>query len=126
MWETGQRINLPLSYLRNLVNPKSSKRLANFRTIDSGIKTGETAKVLILLSSGLEAKARDCLCIAWRLSVRLSSSVEDNLCAYDCYVNDMCWCDKTFKVATLRAVVHAGDKTSGDARSWYMFDCLIV
>ncbi|GKB42474.1 hypothetical protein Tco_0887416, partial [Tanacetum coccineum] len=23
-------------------------------------------------------------------------------------------------VATLRAVVHAGDKTSGDARSWYM------
>ncbi|GJZ96107.1 hypothetical protein Tco_0668441 [Tanacetum coccineum] len=29
-------------------------------------------------------------------------------------------CGKTFGVATLRAVVHAGDKTSGDARSWYM------
>ncbi|GKD40117.1 reverse transcriptase domain-containing protein, partial [Tanacetum coccineum] len=26
----------------------------------------------------------------------------------------------TFRVATLRAVVHAGNKTSGDARSWYM------
>ncbi|GJY50038.1 hypothetical protein Tco_0439994 [Tanacetum coccineum] len=25
-------------------------------------------------------------------------------------------------VATLRAVVHAGDKTSGDARSWYMIN----
>ncbi|GKC83197.1 hypothetical protein Tco_1138914 [Tanacetum coccineum] len=24
------------------------------------------------------------------------------------------------RVATPRAVVHAGDKTSGDARSWYM------
>ncbi|GJV92882.1 hypothetical protein Tco_1540695 [Tanacetum coccineum] len=29
-------------------------------------------------------------------------------------------CGKTFGVATLRAVVHAGDKTSEDARSWYM------
>ncbi|GJU62733.1 hypothetical protein Tco_1244568, partial [Tanacetum coccineum] len=29
-------------------------------------------------------------------------------------------CGKPFGVATLRAVVHAGDKTSGDARSWYM------
>ncbi|GJY92701.1 putative reverse transcriptase domain-containing protein [Tanacetum coccineum] len=29
-------------------------------------------------------------------------------------------CGKTFGVATPRAVVHAGDKTSGDARSWYM------
>ncbi|GJT65523.1 hypothetical protein Tco_1017003 [Tanacetum coccineum] len=26
----------------------------------------------------------------------------------------------SFGVATLRALVHAGDKTSGDARSWYM------
>nr|GEY17558.1 hypothetical protein [Tanacetum cinerariifolium] len=26
----------------------------------------------------------------------------------------------SFKVETLRAVVHAGEKTSGDARSWYM------
>ncbi|GJT62258.1 ribonuclease H-like domain-containing protein [Tanacetum coccineum] len=26
----------------------------------------------------------------------------------------------SFGVATLRAVVHVGDKTSGDARSWYM------
>ncbi|GKD70893.1 hypothetical protein Tco_1324983 [Tanacetum coccineum] len=26
----------------------------------------------------------------------------------------------SFGVATLRAVVHAGDKTNGDARSWYM------
>ncbi|GKD16462.1 hypothetical protein Tco_1205620 [Tanacetum coccineum] len=26
----------------------------------------------------------------------------------------------SFGVATLRAVVHADDKTSGDARSWYM------
>ncbi|GJX52690.1 hypothetical protein Tco_0281059 [Tanacetum coccineum] len=26
----------------------------------------------------------------------------------------------SFGVATLRAVVHTGDKTSGDARSWYM------
>ncbi|GJQ99655.1 putative reverse transcriptase domain-containing protein [Tanacetum coccineum] len=29
-------------------------------------------------------------------------------------------CGKTFGVATLRAVVDAGDKTSRDARSWYM------
>ncbi|GJY92700.1 putative reverse transcriptase domain-containing protein [Tanacetum coccineum] len=29
-------------------------------------------------------------------------------------------CGKTFEVATPRAVVHAGDKTSGDARSWCM------
>ncbi|GKC30838.1 hypothetical protein Tco_1038132, partial [Tanacetum coccineum] len=29
-------------------------------------------------------------------------------------------CGKTFGVATLRAVVHAGDKTSEDAKSWYM------
>ncbi|GJY53849.1 reverse transcriptase domain-containing protein [Tanacetum coccineum] len=29
-------------------------------------------------------------------------------------------CGKSFGVATLRAVVHAGDKTSGNARSWYM------
>ncbi|GJY55883.1 hypothetical protein Tco_0454998 [Tanacetum coccineum] len=29
-------------------------------------------------------------------------------------------CGMSFGVATLRAVVHAGDKTSGDARSWYM------
>ncbi|GJS99673.1 hypothetical protein Tco_0820843 [Tanacetum coccineum] len=28
----------------------------------------------------------------------------------------------TFEVATLRVVVHAGDKTSGDARSWYMIN----
>ncbi|GKA45973.1 hypothetical protein Tco_0738769 [Tanacetum coccineum] len=28
-----------------------------------------------------------------------------------------CWCGMSFGVATLRAVVHAGDKTSGDARS---------
>ncbi|GJZ25651.1 reverse transcriptase domain-containing protein [Tanacetum coccineum] len=28
----------------------------------------------------------------------------------------------SFEVATLRAVVHAGDKTSGDARSWYMIN----
>ncbi|GJW51584.1 hypothetical protein Tco_0092935 [Tanacetum coccineum] len=26
----------------------------------------------------------------------------------------------SFRVATLRALVHAGDKTSRDARSWYM------
>ncbi|GJV22114.1 hypothetical protein Tco_1371134 [Tanacetum coccineum] len=31
-------------------------------------------------------------------------------------------CGKTFGVATLRAVVHAGDKTSGDARSW----CVLI
>ncbi|GKC35320.1 arginine--tRNA ligase, chloroplastic/mitochondrial-like protein isoform X2 [Tanacetum coccineum] len=31
-------------------------------------------------------------------------------------------CGKTFGVATLRAVIHAGDKTSGDARSWYMIN----
>ncbi|GKD78651.1 hypothetical protein Tco_1341272, partial [Tanacetum coccineum] len=59
------------------------------------------------------------------------------LCAYDCYVNIM-WFDLhasrctaiapagrllgayDLGVATSRAVVHAGDKTSGDARSWYM------
>ncbi|GJZ12947.1 hypothetical protein Tco_0548177 [Tanacetum coccineum] len=29
-------------------------------------------------------------------------------------------CGKSFMVATLRALVHAGDKTSRDARSWYM------
>nr|GEW42808.1 hypothetical protein [Tanacetum cinerariifolium] len=29
-------------------------------------------------------------------------------------------CSKIFRVATPRAVVHAGDKTSVDARSWYM------
>ncbi|GJW45387.1 putative reverse transcriptase domain-containing protein [Tanacetum coccineum] len=29
-------------------------------------------------------------------------------------------CGMSFGVVTLRAVVHAGDKTSGDARSWYM------
>ncbi|GJV42807.1 retrovirus-related pol polyprotein from transposon TNT 1-94 [Tanacetum coccineum] len=29
-------------------------------------------------------------------------------------------CGKTFRVVTLRAVIYAGDKTSGDARSWYM------
>ncbi|GKA68129.1 hypothetical protein Tco_0768046 [Tanacetum coccineum] len=28
----------------------------------------------------------------------------------------------SFGVATLRALVHAGDKTSGDARSWYMIN----
>ncbi|GJU15615.1 hypothetical protein Tco_1143581 [Tanacetum coccineum] len=28
----------------------------------------------------------------------------------------------SFTVATLRAVVYAGDKTSGDARSWYMIN----
>ncbi|GKA95713.1 hypothetical protein Tco_0817808 [Tanacetum coccineum] len=56
----------------------------------------------------------------------------DNLCAYDCYVNIMWVCPIVnapagrllgaydLGVATPRAVVHAGDKTSGDARSWYM------
>ncbi|GJV07756.1 putative reverse transcriptase domain-containing protein [Tanacetum coccineum] len=29
-------------------------------------------------------------------------------------------CGLSFGVVTLRALVHAGDKTSGDARSWYM------
>ncbi|GJT80004.1 putative reverse transcriptase domain-containing protein [Tanacetum coccineum] len=29
-------------------------------------------------------------------------------------------CDMSFGVVTLRALIHAGDKTSGDARSWYM------
>ncbi|GKE22781.1 hypothetical protein Tco_1434293 [Tanacetum coccineum] len=38
----------------------------------------------------------------------------DNLCAYDCYVNDMP------RVETLRALVRAGDQTSEDARSGYM------
>ncbi|GKB48915.1 hypothetical protein Tco_0899668 [Tanacetum coccineum] len=54
------------------------------------------------------------------------------LCAYDCYVNIMwlpyCKCSSAGRllgaynlgVATPRALVHAGDKTSGDARSWYM------
>ncbi|GJR06101.1 putative reverse transcriptase domain-containing protein [Tanacetum coccineum] len=57
--------------------------------------------------------------------------LEDNLCAYDCYVNIM-WYDCScmhqgawqsaynLRVATPRALVHTGDKTSGDARSWYM------
>ncbi|GKA46175.1 retrovirus-related pol polyprotein from transposon TNT 1-94 [Tanacetum coccineum] len=48
----------------------------------------------------------------------------DNLCAYDCYVNIMCTGRLlgayNLRVATPRALVHAGDKTSGDARSWYM------
>ncbi|GJR08382.1 hypothetical protein Tco_0791034 [Tanacetum coccineum] len=56
----------------------------------------------------------------------------DNLCAYDCYANNMWVCPIVnaptgrllsaydLGVATPRALVHAGDKTSGDARSWYM------
>ncbi|GJW53391.1 putative reverse transcriptase domain-containing protein [Tanacetum coccineum] len=56
----------------------------------------------------------------------------DYLCAYDCYVNIMWVCpivnapgdrlldSYNLGVATPRAVVYAGDKTSGDARSWYM------
>ncbi|GJT14694.1 hypothetical protein Tco_0861736, partial [Tanacetum coccineum] len=47
-----------------------------------------------------------------RLSVRLPSSVDLQLVGFRY--------GKTFGVATLRAVVHAGNKTSGDARSWYM------
>ncbi|GKB74909.1 hypothetical protein Tco_0936321, partial [Tanacetum coccineum] len=56
----------------------------------------------------------------------------DNLCAYDCYVNIIWVCPivnalvgrllgaYNLGVVTPRAVVHAGDKTSGDARSWHM------
>ncbi|GJT26454.1 putative reverse transcriptase domain-containing protein [Tanacetum coccineum] len=56
----------------------------------------------------------------------------DNLCAYDCYVNIMwlpyCKCSSAGRllgaynlgVAIPKALVHAGDMTSGDARSWYM------
>nr|GEZ71546.1 hypothetical protein [Tanacetum cinerariifolium] len=61
---------------------------------------------------------RDYLCIVWRLSVRLSSSVEVNspgrfLGAYN------------LRVATPRAVVHAGDKTSEDARSCVLVNFMI-
>ncbi|GJT51297.1 hypothetical protein Tco_0977454 [Tanacetum coccineum] len=59
--------------------------------------------------------------------VILSLLLEDNLCAYDCYVNIM-WYDYScmhrgaydLGVATPRALVYAGLMTSGDARSWYM------
>ncbi|GJV37900.1 hypothetical protein Tco_1410377 [Tanacetum coccineum] len=52
-----------------------------------------------------------------------------NLCAYDSYVNIMLF-DFTFMhrgafdlgVVTPRALAHAGDKTSEDARSWYMIN----
>nr|GEY88995.1 hypothetical protein [Tanacetum cinerariifolium] len=59
--------------------------------------------------------------------VILSLLLEDNLCAYDCYVNIM-WYDSScmhrgvydLGVATPRALVYAGLMTSDDARSWYM------
>ncbi|GJX72824.1 putative reverse transcriptase domain-containing protein [Tanacetum coccineum] len=60
--------------------------------------------------------------------------LEDNVCAYDCYVNTM-WliilacievhgnvCAYDLGVATPRALVYAGVITSGDARSWYMIN----
>nr|GEW49256.1 hypothetical protein [Tanacetum cinerariifolium] len=67
--------------------------------------------------------------------VILSLLVEDNLCAYDCYVNIMWVCPIVnalagrllgaydLRVATPRALVHVGDETSGDARScdWVSF-----
>ncbi|GKC46222.1 retrovirus-related pol polyprotein from transposon TNT 1-94 [Tanacetum coccineum] len=58
--------------------------------------------------------------------VILSLLLEDNLCAYDCYVNIMCT-GRSFgaynlRVATPRALVYAGLMTSGDARSWYMIN----
>nr|GEV21996.1 hypothetical protein [Tanacetum cinerariifolium] len=58
-----------------------------------------------------------------RLGMRSLSPKElkrlDNLCAYDCYVNIM-WLLGAYnlRVATPRALVHAGDKTSRDARTW--------
>ncbi|GJS59905.1 hypothetical protein Tco_0654689 [Tanacetum coccineum] len=63
--------------------------------------------------------------------VILSLLLEDNLCAYDYYVNIMWVCPIVnalagrilgaydLGVATPRVVVHTGDKTSGDARSWF-------
>nr|GEW49799.1 retrotransposon protein, putative, unclassified [Tanacetum cinerariifolium] len=64
------------------------------------------------------------------LTVRNVVLFWDNLCAYDCYVNIMwydCSCmhrgflgEYNLEVATPRAVVHTDDKTSRDARSWYM------
>nr|GEU54913.1 reverse transcriptase domain-containing protein [Tanacetum cinerariifolium] len=78
-------------------------------------------------------------------NVDLNSCGNDNLCAYDCYVNIM-WYDCSclhragrllgahdLGVATPRVLVHASDKTSEDDRSWYMisgdakswvFDCV--
>ncbi|GJW68923.1 hypothetical protein Tco_0123347 [Tanacetum coccineum] len=61
--------------------------------------------------------------------VIVSLLLEDNLCAYDCYVNIMVFPIVNalagrllgaydLGVATPRAVVHVGDKTSGDAKSW--------
>ncbi|GKD09860.1 hypothetical protein Tco_1189545 [Tanacetum coccineum] len=53
-----------------------------------------------------------------RLSVRLSSSVEVALCK--CSSTGRLLGAYNLEVATSRALLHIGDKTSGDARSWYM------
>ncbi|GJS67721.1 RNA-directed DNA polymerase, eukaryota [Tanacetum coccineum] len=71
--------------------------------------------------------AESCSDIIAFACVILSLLIEDNLCAYECYVNIM-WYDDScmhrgaydLEVATPRALVYAGLMTSEDARSWYM------
>nr|GEY89148.1 hypothetical protein [Tanacetum cinerariifolium] len=80
---------------------------------------------------------RSCSDVVAFACVSLSLLLEDNLCAYDCYVNIM-WFHCSFlyragrhlgaydlRVAIPGSVVHAGDKTSGDARSWYMISGML-
>nr|GEX61026.1 hypothetical protein [Tanacetum cinerariifolium] len=96
--------------------PVSPSSIVVFSPIALPVATPESS-ILVDEDQFLErlfgSLCRDYLCVVRRLSVRLSSSVEVNspgrfLGAYN------------LRVATPRAVVHAGDKTSKDARSWYM------
>ncbi|GJV29419.1 putative reverse transcriptase domain-containing protein [Tanacetum coccineum] len=75
-----------------------------------------------------QMRLKSCSDVVAFACVIVSLLLEDNLCAYDCYVNIMWVCPIVnapagrllgaydLGVATPRAVVHVGDKTSGDAK----------
>ncbi|GJZ94742.1 hypothetical protein Tco_0666945 [Tanacetum coccineum] len=77
-------------------------------------------------------RTRSCSDVVAFACVILSLLIEDNLCAYDCYMNIMWVCHNInapagrllgaydLGIVIPRAVVHADDKTSGDARSWFL------
>ncbi|GKE94934.1 hypothetical protein Tco_1579789 [Tanacetum coccineum] len=64
--------------------------------------------------------SRDYLCVVWRLSVRLPSSVDVAVCK--CSSTGRPLGAYNLGVETLRALVYAVLMTSRDARLWYMIN----
>ncbi|GJR10702.1 hypothetical protein Tco_0793354 [Tanacetum coccineum] len=115
-----------VSKWKNSIRPK----VAAFSVVYDGVQRMDEngSSDLVLFQNALaEYQTRSCSDVVVVACVKLSLLLEDNLCAYDCYVNIMWVCPIVnaiagrllgvydLGVATPRAVVHAGDKTSEDA-----------